>query len=198
MAQTELLARSRLVPVADKSAVRTLGEEDLFAYLCMHGALHWWCRLKWLADINALTGVIETGKLERLYEGAKTRGVGRAAAQALLLSRTVFGTSVPEELVHILTKSFGMRWLEFTAVDAMGGAATPHNRRFGTFRGSLSALFLGSGREYQLAELKALLVNEQDVLGLPLPKWLWFLYPILRLPLWAWRHFRAAPSAASL
>src|SRR3974390_2741562 len=92
--QTELMRCSRLVPVTDASAVRTLGEEDLFAYLCMHGALHWWYRLKWLADINALTGVTETGKLVRLYEATKTRGVERAAAQGLLLCRTVFRTPV--------------------------------------------------------------------------------------------------------
>jgi hypothetical protein len=32
------------------------------------------------------------------------------------------------------------------------------------------------------------LTNQADVLMVPLPERLRFLYPILRLPLWAWRH----------
>ena len=56
IAEDSLMANSRVVPLAGTRGLRTLGEEDLFAYLCMHGALHWWHRLKWLADINALLG----------------------------------------------------------------------------------------------------------------------------------------------
>src|SRR3974377_795808 len=89
---------SRLVPVTDKSAVRTLGEEDLFAYLCMHGALHWWYRLKWLADINALIGVPAAASIERLFHAAETRGVGRAVAQALLLCHRLLGAALPARL----------------------------------------------------------------------------------------------------
>src|SRR5262249_30380784 len=54
MDEGSIMAGSRVVPLAGAAGLRTLGEEDLFAYLCMHGALHWWYRLKWLADINAL------------------------------------------------------------------------------------------------------------------------------------------------
>src|SRR5262249_46491178 len=52
MGETTFMAASRIVPLAGAAGLRTLGDEDLFAYLCMHGALHWWYRLKWLADIN--------------------------------------------------------------------------------------------------------------------------------------------------
>ena len=42
MAETSIMAASRVVPLAGTAGLRTLGEEDLFAYLCMHGAFHWW------------------------------------------------------------------------------------------------------------------------------------------------------------
>ncbi len=67
-------------------AVRTLADDALFAYLCVHGALHGWARLKWLADLNAwLSG---RGELERRYRQAADlgqramRGAGAAALPA--------------------------------------------------------------------------------------------------------------------
>jgi len=57
-----------------------------------------------------------------------------------------------------------------------------------TTRGSISTFLLGRGWRYQLAELGVQLTNPTDVLTVPLPKQLQFLYPVLRLPLWAWRH----------
>jgi hypothetical protein len=41
---------------------------------------------------------------------------------------------------------------------------------------------------YRLAELKIHLVSQTDLLPLPLPGELRFLCPLLRLPLWPWRH----------
>jgi hypothetical protein len=68
------------------------------------------------------------------------------------------------------------------------GEQDPHEVRFGTTRGSLSAFLLRRSWRYQLAELGILLTNPADVLTLALPRPLQFLYPVLRLPLWAWRH----------
>jgi hypothetical protein len=186
-----LFAASRRVPVTDNAKLRTMGDEDLFAYLCMHGALHWWYRLKWLADINALSATTSAGALERLYAAAEDRGVERAAAQALLLCRAVLGKELPH---HLFSRAAGkplMGWLKSTALAAMRAEAQPQQRRFGTTRGTLAAFVLNSRWQYQLAELKGLFVNQTDVLTLPLPWPLWWLYPLLRMPLWAWRHFGA-------
>jgi hypothetical protein len=38
MPETTLIAASRVVPLAGAAGLRAQGEEDLFAYLCMHGA----------------------------------------------------------------------------------------------------------------------------------------------------------------
>src|SRR5262249_37226547 len=42
MAEASIMAASRVVPLTGTAGLRTMGDEDLFAYLCMHGALHWW------------------------------------------------------------------------------------------------------------------------------------------------------------
>jgi hypothetical protein len=191
MAEVSIMAASRIVPLAGAAGLRTLGEEDLFAYLCMHGALHWWNRLKWLADVNALLASTPKDGVERLVRAAEARGAGRAAAQALLLCRKLFQTPLPASLTATLDKSITMRWLVATALNAMTigqGECDPHEVRFGTTRGSLSTVLLSRSWHYQLAELRIQLTSPTDVLTLPLPQPLQFLYPILRLPLWAWRH----------
>jgi hypothetical protein len=190
MAEPSVMAASTFVPVAGASGLRTLGAEDLFAYLCMHGALHWWNRLKWLADVNALLVSTPQDGIERLVQAAEARGAGRAAAQALLLCRKLLQTPISASLTATLD-SATLRWLEATALSAMTtgrGELDPHEVRFGTTRGSLSTFLLGRGWRYQLAELGIQLTNPTDVFTLRLPHSLRFLYPLLRLPLWVWRH----------
>jgi hypothetical protein len=191
MTETSLMESSRVVPLAGAAGLRTLGEEDLFAYLCMHGAFHWWYRLKWLADINALIAAAPEASIERLFRASETRGVGRAAAQALLLCHRLLGTALPAPLFAMIGKSLTARWLEATAVNAMTTGQSerePREVRFGTTRGSLSTFLLNRSWRYRLAELNCHLTIQADVLTVPLPERLWFLYPILRVPLWAWRH----------
>ena len=133
MAETSIMAASRVVPLAGAAGLRTLGEEDLFAYLCMHGALHWWNRLKWLADVNALLASTPENGVERLVRAAEARGAGRAAAQALLLCRKLLQTPLPASLTATLDKSATVRWLEATALKAMTtgqGEHDPHEVRF--------------------------------------------------------------------
>jgi hypothetical protein len=188
MAEASIVASSRVVPLAETAGLRTLGEEDLFAYLCMHGALHWWNRLKWLADINALLAAAPGGGVERLVCAAESRGAGRAVGQALLLCQRLLGTRLPDQAP--LGTSAIDRWLEATALSAMTGVGEqdPHDTRFGTTRGSLSTFLLNPSWRYRLAELGVHFTNQADILALPLPRYLRFLYPVLRLPLWLWRH----------
>jgi hypothetical protein len=191
MAEGSILAASREVLLTDTLGLHTLGEEDLFAYLCMHGALHWWNRLKWLADVNALLASTPEDGIERLVRAAKIRGTGRAAAQALLLCRRLFKTTLPVGLLPALGKKTTVRWLEATALSAMTagqGEDDPHERRFGTTRGSLSTFLLSRSWRYKLKELKLQMINQTDMLTMPFPKALRFLYPVLRLLLWMWRH----------
>jgi hypothetical protein len=193
MKESSFMTASRIVSLTDSMGLRTLGEEDLFAYLCMHGALHWWNRLKWLADVNALLAAATDDGIEHLIRAAEARGAGRAAAQALLLGRRLLGTAIPARLAAILETGATSRWLEATALHAMTagqGEQDPHAARFGTTRGSFSTFLLSRSWRYRLAELGTHLTNQTDILAAPLPKRLQFLYPFLRLPFWVWRNAR--------
>jgi hypothetical protein len=191
MVEDSIMAASRDVLLTGKTGLRTLGEEDLFAYLCMHGALHWWNRLKWLADVNALLASTPEDRIERLFRAAEARGTGRAAALALLLCRRLLGATLPAQLTATLGKSTTVRWLEATALQAMttgDGEQDPHEARFGTTRGSFSNFLLSASWRYRLKELNLHLNNQTDMLTMPLPERMRFLYPFLRLPLWVLRH----------
>ena len=154
MEEASVLAASQAVPLTATSGLRTLGEEDLFSYLCVHGALHCWNQLKWLADIGAL--LTSDGSAERLNRAAEARGAGHAAAQAMLLCQRLLGMTRPIPLLTALRGRPKVRWLEKTALNVMtvgGGEQDPHDVRFGTTRGSLSTFLLGQSWRYHLAEL---------------------------------------------
>jgi hypothetical protein len=186
--EASIMVGSRVVPLTGARGLRTLGEEDLFAYLCMHGALHCWNQLKWLADINALLASVPEGDVDRLIRAAEAKGAARAATQATMLCRRLLGTPIPARLIPGLGHSAIERWLEATALNAMTREHDPHDVRFGTTRGSMSTFLLNRSWRYRLAELNVHLTTQADVLAVPLPERLRFLYPVLRLPLWAWRN----------
>jgi hypothetical protein len=191
MAETTVMSSSRVVPLKGTVGLRTLGEDDLFAYLCAHGAVHWWYQFKWLADVGALLAAASEERVEELYRSADAKGAGVAAAQALLLCERLLGTKLPDHLVATLRKHTAMNWLEATALKAMTEGRDelePGKLPLGTTRGSLSSFLLGRDWRYWQTELKGHFICQADVMMLALPKQLQFLYPLLRLPLWLWRQ----------
>jgi hypothetical protein len=188
MAGMRVASSLRFVPFAEGIGVYTFAEEDLFAYLCAHGAVHCWFRLKWLADIGALLAQQPEGGVERLYLAAEARGAGPSAAQAMLLCRRLLGTMIPDPLVATLRQKPAVRWLETIAMKAMTADRIPTDLPFGTTWSSLARFLLGRDWRYWLAEIKVYATSPVDILMLPLPERLQLLYPVLRLPLWMWRH----------
>jgi Uncharacterised nucleotidyltransferase len=188
MAEVPITGSLRTIPISKDIGLCTLGEDDLFSYLCAHGAVHCWFRLKWLADIGALLAHQPVGGVERLYRATDARGAGRSAAQAILLCRRLLGTTIPDQLITTLRKQVSVRWLDTIAMKAITADLEPTEQLFGTTRNSLSHFLLARDWRYWLAELKHHLISPVDILTLPLPKQLQVLYPMLRLPLWLLRH----------
>jgi len=173
--------------------IPTFRLEELFVYLCAHGAQHAWFRMKWLADLAALLASAPGADVEGLYRAAQRRGSGRCAAQALLLCERLLGVELPAALVAELRGNGTAPLLEALALDAMlgGGAhAVLTDRPFGTLRLLSSFFLLGEGRGYFWREISRHLVSPQDVAAFALPPRLTWLYAILRAPLWALRRLK--------
>lgn len=176
--------------VAGGSTVHALAEEALFAYLCVHGAQHRWRRLKWLADLAALISDRDESGIDQLYRAAQSAGAGRCAGQALLLCQRLLGMHMPESLSSELRASASVLLLEALALQAMTGCSSEEDRpstvleNLGLF---LYLGLLGSGWRFYASEISRYLVSPADVLAVPLPPSLIWLYPVLRLPVWLWR-----------
>ena len=89
----------RLMPVEVAGrAVQTLGNEDLLTFLCIHGAKHVWCSLRWLADVACL---IDRSAIDwdGLIARARARRVLRMVFAGLLLAADLLDASVPAGVV---------------------------------------------------------------------------------------------------
>ena len=73
------------------SAVTTLSGDDLLLYLCVHGAIHAWAILKWLADLGALLSAMTEEDLTRAIARASRRGGAAEMSAALILLHRFLG-----------------------------------------------------------------------------------------------------------
>ena len=170
-------------------SIRTLRDEDLFAYLTVHGACHAWTRLKWLADFNALIAQRDVAEIERLYRHAQARSAGFCAGQALLLCHRLLALKLPAALVGELQANRRVQSLVAIALRAMARPNAASNRGMAdVIRSVLTQFLLGKGWAFFTAQCRIASVGLADVVRVPLPASLHFLYPILRLPLWLWRR----------
>jgi Uncharacterised nucleotidyltransferase len=188
------------VALSETVTLRTLSSDDLFAYLCVHGAHHSWALLKWLADLNAFI-VSTAADVEHLYRHAQKIGAGLCAGQGLLLCQRLLGLKLPTALADELQTNKRHQKLVALAMRAMTAPSTGSDRDPG-IRGVLRELrnrfLLGQGLRFYLAECRLALVGSADIVRLPLPRPLHFVYPLVRLPMWLWRRLKVAWAPARL
>jgi hypothetical protein len=150
-------APGQRVQIAPGIALDTLGSDELFAYLCVHGATHAWSRIKWLADLNALLNEADGAEIERLYRRSIELGAGRSTAQGLLLCADLLGLALPAGLEKELRRDRWTRFMCRVAMRAMlhGGASTELNEAvLGTVRIHLAQLVMQRGLGYKASELR--------------------------------------------
>jgi len=170
----------------------TLASEELFAYLCVHGTIHLWARLKWLADVAAFIG--SNGlDCDRLHRSSVALGAGRCGALALLLCNRFFGTHLPERLLAELRTDQALLVLERSTLAAMWRCETHAE---GTESAShmlnmMAALFLMKpGWRYAVAELRYRLFFPYSPTHLSVWTWLWPLLTLLQFPRFVLKRMR--------
>lgn len=182
------------VALSSRVSIRSFVEEDLFAYLCVHGSVyHAWSRLKWIADLNALIAAKSNAEIVHLHRHAQARGAGLCAGQALILCHRLLKLKLPPALEAELHGNGRLDRLVRVALSAMVGSDAKtelKDRPFISTRINLTNFLLGQGWRYFVAHGRFLLMTPLDVIRYPLPSSLHFLYPIFRIPLWFCRHVR--------
>jgi Uncharacterised nucleotidyltransferase len=190
------ISPTQMVTISQRVQLRTLNHDDLFTYLCVHGAGHGWSRLKWLADVAALMAHDSVSDAEHRLEYAKTVNADHSVAQSFLLCDRLFGTPSLVTISQKLRRSYRYRWLEHTALQAMtnGNAETElGNASFDLFPILLSHFLLGRGIRFLVNELWNKLNRPYDQHYLTLPNWLGFLYSSVRVVTWVNRRGRMRP-----
>jgi hypothetical protein len=185
------------VEVAPGQALATLGDEDLFVYLSVHGAAHLWARLKWLADIGALVAASGDGGA-CLWEAACRAGAGRPAASGLVLAHQLLGTPLPPGFVA--PPSLRLRLLNRLALGVLtagGGARDLADTPYRGWAEFAAKLLVAPRPRNALAVLRRMLISAGDVGEVALPPPLFLLYPVLRIPLLIRRRLRRAQVSAS-
>lgn len=163
------LIGGRTVPVLEPSAN--------LAYLAVHGALHGWSRLKWLADFGALARA--QNDPERALERAASFQPGRAIGQALMLCERYMGERIagipPADAatnrLFALASEVIERRSETADLDADRKARAAIRR---------SAALVARGRRHRLNVAIARLRGSEDRRHLRLPRPLWPLYWLIR------------------
>jgi Uncharacterised nucleotidyltransferase len=80
------------------SEMATLSPEHTILFLCAHGAEHAWVRLFWLNDIACLMKKHDTINWQSLMLHASRLGIGRMAAEGIVLSNLLLASPLPEPI----------------------------------------------------------------------------------------------------
>ena len=163
---------------ADRS-VATLDDAATLAYLAVHGTIHAWSRLKWIADFNAFNRLRSTESRERLAQDARSHGVGDALDCALLLASRLFDENP-------ITDAAANRAAANLVETSLRAMASDDPRRIDRLA-SRARWSVVPGAAARMIELRIRLRGSRDRLEFPLPPRWQFAYPLLRLPLFAYR-----------
>lgn len=194
-------SETQMVALSAGRSIRTLADENLFKYLCVHGAIHAWSRLKWLADLNAFLSSKSLAEIERLYRSAVVHGPGLCTKLGLHLCKDLLGRELPEAVATCPHDHSRVRHLVTFSLDTMTGqneVAEPWDRPFAYYRLIVYHFLLSSSWRYVCEQCRFLSVAFRDVLRFPLPRALHFAYPLLRVPFWLWRRFHDDGRAGAL
>lgn len=173
--------------VASVGTVETFSPEQMVIYLSLHGALHHWVRLKWLADLVAFLEQLPVEERDKIIAKVLHGPASDAFAQALSLSDTLFETRYSPPMTP------RAKALYRYAMSRIDQPYIPPKRFWGDIgflNDVLATRHLYPSIWATIWGMKSNLVCEDDVLAWPLPRHLNGIYPIIRLPSFLIRRLR--------
>ncbi len=185
MDRLDLRAPRQSISHGGQGSLQTFATPDLFAYLCGHGAIEGWQRLKWVADVAALLAGRGPYEISTLYDHASGHGVARCAGQALLLCSDLLALELPPDLERKLRRDSRTAALTAAARATLtegNDAAEPGSLRI-ALRNLRCALLIDRRPRFLANLARGRWVSMADREALKLPRGARALYPLLRVPL---------------
>lgn len=166
------------------ASVDTFGDVDLLCYLGAHGALHNWARLKWLADLSALACAMHGPSLDAAMMRAAAQGADRALAQGFTLAHHLLGANLPATLPfnHPIVR------IALSRMEQPVKPPTPIARYRWGISNTLAWWHLYARARDAVRELGPDPISHSDIVAMPLPRQLDWIYLVVRLPLWIARQ----------
>jgi len=187
-----LCSRSQTIRVGSASFT-TLSDEELFLYLCVHGSVHMWFRLKWLADIAALLQRLHPDVIARVASRAQALGLDRPFHASLILAHELMSAPVPLDVLTKARENRAARKLAIAGCRALNWPGSPGEPSetlwFNTWL-SWNAFALKPGLRYRWRELQDQMFSPEDWARVRLPEQLFFLYLPLRPLSWVTRKIQ--------
>lgn len=176
----KVFAEREEVVVAGKT-ISVLSKEHSFEFLCLHGAIHQWFRLRWLRDISQLVESRDFN-LMSVMRNARENGNERSVSQAIVLSHLVFGSKAFDQSI---SDEKIVNWLVVKAAEAaINDESYTGSRRVTRLRTPIYKMKLKRGFWHKVESWKILNPNFSDWKTVKLPDFLFFLYFILRPIFW--------------
>lgn len=91
------------IELSRKASCQLLPDNELFIYLCLHGSLHLWSRIKWLADIEQMM-LQKQWDWQQLLDKAYEYHCERCLALGVLLAHQLYQSPLPPVIEHYLEK----------------------------------------------------------------------------------------------
>ncbi|MBD3921507.1 nucleotidyltransferase family protein [Paenibacillus sp. PR3] len=174
-----------------------LGQEDLFVYLVLHGALHGWFRLRWLADIDLMLRRTDLN-WAFITESFRMKDSMHVLVQSLLLSDSIFrspieSSGIKNREIHARSHKLAKEAIKMINEHVhIIERQTPEELK--AYIKGYKTLLMSPGQKWRQM-LSRLYPSSYDAELLPLPKWLHFMYFPLRPFLWAWRKKKQRAAA---
>ena len=170
--------------------LRVISEDLQLLYLCDHGSLHKWFRLKWLGDLARIISSNGISSWDRVVALAERMGLQRGLGQCAVLVEQLYNIPLPDAFSQLAHEKISVRLacdaLEIMKksdayINTMGGRGEGVRRLFyyKRLRPSLPVTTL----------LRSTLVSTADYGLIRLPDRLFWMYIPLRPVLWFWRNY---------
>jgi hypothetical protein len=182
----------------DSEPIPTLPVSQLLLYLCIHGALDGWLRLKWLADIAALLGSMTAEQLAATAQAAAQQAALPQLSAAVFLCQEMLGEDgsfpMPAGCLERSDRRVA-RIVEFGKRLMISNQYRPVREQISSTQWFLNEFRLHSSWNYRLDLVQRSLFRPRVWRKIDLPDFLFPLYAVLS-PL-EWFHDRLQKLAKS-
>jgi hypothetical protein len=168
--------------------------EDMLLILCVHGSRHAWERLAWICDVAELVRVRQDIGWERVIAQASALGGERMLLLGLLLANNLVGTTLPEKVWQRVRNDPRTIALVNRVCEQLFQDTEYLNGSRDVYEGApaFHALHLGVRERLQdkirYCVRKAITLSGEDWELLPLPRFLFPLYSMLRPIRLTWKY----------